>query len=466
MPNQASFTAATPGAVVQGTVTDKLPALPGTPPTGRTAIGPRITPNFITDPWSSDNTYQYYDVVLVEGNSYIARKAVPAGIQITNTEYWIHWADPNAQFQELQNTVQTFDGRITENATAIQNEVTRATQAETVNSNAIAKLNAKKVCVIIGDSFSNAAQSGTPLWYTNYCNVKNYTPYTNARDGAGYTIDGNTFLDQLNTANTAITDKSTVAEVIIFGGLNDTRSSSFNEDTFAQALSDTLDAAKSYFPNALIWVVGPQSFCNANPNSYNAIKWMSFRCVERSIKYSNPVFAFNWINGFFGGTTGENEHPSALGERIIASYMLNDGHISSIQSIQGIVPSTYQKLAVTTDQSDDPTVNGTVITSLGNIIDEHTFNYVIIIDATKIENTKNRINVKLPGITNPVLGINRSPNFTGHPYPMGHISQLYGNAISTGWLTDQGVSFNINNDTPITTGAGANQIIINIDIKI
>ena len=129
MPNQASFTAATPGAVVQGTVTDKLPMLPGTPPTGRTAIGPRITPNFITDPWSSDNTYQYYDVVLVEGASYIARKAVPAGIQITNTEYWIHWADPNAQFAELQNTVQTFDERITENADAI------ATNVEDIDKN-------------------------------------------------------------------------------------------------------------------------------------------------------------------------------------------------------------------------------------------------------------------------------------------------------------------------------------------
>lgn len=108
MPNITSFTASTDNATVSGTLTDKELQLPEAVPSGRTAIGPRVTFNFITEEWNSANTYQYYDVVQVNGNSYIARQNVPTGIEITNTDYWIHWADPNAQFQELYNIVMSF----------------------------------------------------------------------------------------------------------------------------------------------------------------------------------------------------------------------------------------------------------------------------------------------------------------------------------------------------------------------
>lgn len=113
MPNETNFQASTPGAVVTGTLRDNLPIMPVAPGTGRVAIGPRVTFNFITEAWNSANSYQYYDVIRVDGNSYIARQNVPAGIEITDTDYWILWAEPNAQYQELYNIVMTFDARIT-----------------------------------------------------------------------------------------------------------------------------------------------------------------------------------------------------------------------------------------------------------------------------------------------------------------------------------------------------------------
>ena len=113
MANTQSFSASTDNATVSGTLTDKELQAPEAPPSGRVAIGPRVTFNFITDEWSSGNTYAYYDVVQVNGNSYIARQNVPTGIEITNTDYWIHWADPNAQFQELYNIVMTFQEKLT-----------------------------------------------------------------------------------------------------------------------------------------------------------------------------------------------------------------------------------------------------------------------------------------------------------------------------------------------------------------
>ena len=129
MPNETNFQASTPGAVVTGTLRDNLPITPVTPGTGRTAIGPRVTFNFITEAWDNANSYQYYDVVRVEGNSYIARQNVPAGIEITNTDYWILWAEPNAQYQELYNIVMTFDNRITALETSIAKLVSANTYA-------------------------------------------------------------------------------------------------------------------------------------------------------------------------------------------------------------------------------------------------------------------------------------------------------------------------------------------------
>lgn len=112
MPNSKDFSVETQGSKVTGTLTDKLPVNPDTPPMGLTAIGPRVTFHFITVPWSKENSYQYYDVVNVNDNSYIAIKNVPSGVEITDTEYWFHWADPNAQYQELYDIVLTYNQRI------------------------------------------------------------------------------------------------------------------------------------------------------------------------------------------------------------------------------------------------------------------------------------------------------------------------------------------------------------------
>lgn len=119
MPNVISFGASTDNAVVNGTLKDRMPINPINAPTGMQVIGPRVTFNFIEEAWSKDNSYQYYDVVQIDGNSYVARQNVPTGIDITNADYWFHWADPNAQFNELQNIVNSFENRLSKVEDAI-----------------------------------------------------------------------------------------------------------------------------------------------------------------------------------------------------------------------------------------------------------------------------------------------------------------------------------------------------------
>lgn len=132
MPNVSSFGAQTDNAVVSGTVTDRQMVIPEVPPQGLMSIGPRQSPNYIKEPWNAQTSYVFYDVVKDgAGASYVATKpAVPAGTALTNEDYWFKWADPNAQINELNEVVKTFNERIAQNASAITAEVARATAAE------------------------------------------------------------------------------------------------------------------------------------------------------------------------------------------------------------------------------------------------------------------------------------------------------------------------------------------------
>lgn len=94
-------------------------------------IGPRIIPH-LWDPilWDASTQYDALAVVQYEGAGYIARYVPPQGTLPTNTEYWVRWADFNAQLAQLQQTVQTFDNRITANAEAVEDETGARTAAD------------------------------------------------------------------------------------------------------------------------------------------------------------------------------------------------------------------------------------------------------------------------------------------------------------------------------------------------
>ena len=60
--------------------------------------------------------YEHLTIVMTEGGqTYMSRCTVPAGTPITDTTYWAKFAEFNAQFALLQQTVETYNGRITEN---------------------------------------------------------------------------------------------------------------------------------------------------------------------------------------------------------------------------------------------------------------------------------------------------------------------------------------------------------------
>ncbi len=51
--------------------------------------------------WSQDKSYEAITSVKHNAFTYISKQPVPAGVEITNEDFWLLWADPNAQMAEL-----------------------------------------------------------------------------------------------------------------------------------------------------------------------------------------------------------------------------------------------------------------------------------------------------------------------------------------------------------------------------
>lgn len=156
----------------------------------------------------------------------------------------------------------------------------------------------KKTMIVIGDSFSNSAQSGTPLWYTYVSNALNLNVYTNASDGQGYGTGTNNFLKQLETANNYFTDKSIIDRIYIVGGLNDLGNTAGipTDRDFNTVLNQVFNYATHNFPNIPIFVYGilPFQFYNfySGDNYLPYIRATKFTEMlsYSSLGYSNIFF--------------------------------------------------------------------------------------------------------------------------------------------------------------------------------
>lgn len=94
-------------------------------------IGSRIVPKHCGY-WSSGSAYEVLSIVLyaATGDSYIARKEVPGGTEIGNTEYWALCADFSAQLEVLANKVASIQGTADTLAEQIAANVSASTDAD------------------------------------------------------------------------------------------------------------------------------------------------------------------------------------------------------------------------------------------------------------------------------------------------------------------------------------------------
>lgn len=119
-------------------------------PLNLSVVGPRsvIVP---ADPiiWNEKTSYEYLTLVASEdfGQGYVAKKDVPAGTELTDTEYWIPVASYNAQLAAIQSTLGMITPFDTEPTAGSQKGITSNAVYEAVSkfNEAVSKFNAIKV---------------------------------------------------------------------------------------------------------------------------------------------------------------------------------------------------------------------------------------------------------------------------------------------------------------------------------
>ena len=189
-----------------------------------------------------------------------------------------------------------------------------------------------KHMVVVGDSFSTDDFLATQqLWWYLLAQRLGVTPHCYAVDGTAFvkTTPSPKFQSQveLAAADTSF-DNANVKYVFIYGGYNDCyNAASITGSSIWLAVRDTLIAAKTNFPNALIVIAG----CNSNKNTYN--KGVDFwpQTVYASLM-ANAVdtqygAVFLDLTQLFVGEQdfidSGTDHPNILGQKAIAQAMLN-----------------------------------------------------------------------------------------------------------------------------------------------
>lgn len=388
----------------------------------REYIGARYIPLF-ADPieWDSTRTYEPLVIVKNNGASYVSRRYVPEGTPITNTQYWIMWADFDAQLEQYRYEVQQLSAQVDDivetaesakttanaasaTATAAQSAVAAeksARQAEdTAIRSEIKAAKARELWVIIGDSFSDTSQPSFNNWVKIIQNMRpNITIKNYSKSGAGYVHATNTvFPSQVQQAiNDSSFTNADVTRVIVYGGINDIASNDPLNSVYTAA-QNCANLIKQNFTNA---EVGFYPNWSANVDM-TAAKQQYLSYIANAI---NPIgyqltldSAFLLMNYRVTDVyQSDTIHPNQLGHGIIAAYMLN-GYKGGLRNrVQGpLTAAALNTIQTPTVLSQNPNAVLTAVTEpLDSVSYENGY-----LNITMPQRT-----YKVTGLTNQTVGL-------------------------------------------------------------
>lgn len=156
----------------------------------RQYIGQRIIPVFAPDvEWDIDNTYDALTMVQHEGETFMSRQFVPAGIQLPDSSqgeqynnYWVHMSNWNAQVESYRQEVLAYNSRIS----GVENALPVADFSETTVKDAIDSLETKMANNLISFDTVSDMQNYDYLFVGAVCKTEGF--YTVNDGGAAYYI--------------------------------------------------------------------------------------------------------------------------------------------------------------------------------------------------------------------------------------------------------------------------------------
>ena len=329
-------------------LTDTTPTVPlPDMPQGLMVVGPQVTLHFVEGDWNQANSYDYYDVVQVDGTSYIAVQDVPMNTPITNTEYWAKWNDPNSQVELLQQTVGQFDNRISANAAAI-----KQIQSELKTfDNAISDIRVQNLgideIVVLGNSYemgaNNVSNQGIGYQLKNILGISSDKFHFYAVSSAGFSVTGNTYDMQLARASEEMseTQKNNVKMVYVPYTITDYREGTTGLKLIFENFAANVSAV---FPNAII--VMPLEVCMsydykdtvAGKNYGCDIFYLAYisMCLNQASAPNLITMPYIWCDCMINDGTlvqADGYHPTLAASKAIAARVVNNLISSSNRNV-------------------------------------------------------------------------------------------------------------------------------------
>ena len=328
----------------------------------------------IADPIQWDITTQYpqYTIVVNDNIAYISEKNVPAGIDITDTDYWqpiFDFTQIHIELGELEEAIATettnreeadtalggritdeatarenadtaLGGRITDEATARENadtalggritdEATARANADTAIRNSMVKNNSVKHLLFCGDSYT-AYYSG--LLYTEFVNkvgIPAAQCHNLAISGAAFTPGFvASFIEQVQNYSG---NRDEITDILVVGGINDAlidygsyTTSYPDTSTTANAMATFIQYCHTNYPNAVVhlaYVGGCMAtssyYTTLHPARSQEMALFLYTTAARSMGY-DVLYCYDTIHMDTGYYSSDKLHPSEDGAKAIA----------------------------------------------------------------------------------------------------------------------------------------------------
>ena len=251
-------------------------------------------------------------------------------IALTNTENLVAEKIGDSTITSIQSDVSTLQG-----------------QVSTINQ----KLSKKYI--FIGDSYNttDTPAGGVPIvpWSTDlasYLGLTSSDYYNSGVSGAGW-VNGNTFLNQLQTLENSMTSdvKNSITDIVVLGGINDA-----SDADIYTAIGNFSSYVATHFPNAMI-TIGCISWAKGTANRANLRgKFQVYNNMagRKNIRVLDNIFtAFhNYLHYQPDG------HPNASGSMTIAYFVANalkGGENNVKWTKNGSIASSGNTLGITAD---------------------------------------------------------------------------------------------------------------------
>ena len=272
----------------------------------REYVGARYVPKYDGE-WDNTKTYEPLTIVTVENvGSYTSKKLVPAGVDITNTEYWALSGATSGQIIQLQNDVADL----------------RTDVAELQSLD-------KRSILVIGNSYVyTGGTSGLESLFAHAYQK------TNGNDGfVAFTGHSHTFEDSLDSAIVdADIPKNEITDILFVSAVGDDIAyTELGASSYQSALNTTITSIMtkigSNFPN--IKKVACTLATTRNQVNFTNRTWSSSFKVHRLLRERLPIVGIEYLgwSGFVILMRGaayfesDNIHPSAGGLKMLDCWI-------------------------------------------------------------------------------------------------------------------------------------------------